>query len=42
MNQVVSLEKTNSTIGQSLAKTIASNFLNNVLRYMDWLYTRDL
>ena len=42
MNQVVSLEKTNSTNGQSLAKTIASNFLNNVLRYMDWLYTRDL
>ena len=33
MNQVVSLEKTNSTVGQSLAKTIASNFLNNVLRY---------
>jgi len=32
MNQVVSLEKTNSTVGQSLAKTIASNFLNNVLR----------
>merc|ERR1712013_243061 len=29
---VVSLEKTNSTVGQSLAKTIASNFLNNVLR----------
>ena len=38
MNQVVSLEKTNSTVGQSLAKTIANNFLNNVLRYRLVIY----
>ena len=30
--QVVSLEKTNTSVGRSLARKIANNFLNNVLR----------
>ena len=36
--QVVSLEKTNSTVGRNMAKTIANNFLNNVLRSIQFSY----
>ena len=34
--QVVSLEKTNTSAGRSLAKQIANNFLNNVLRSIEF------
>ena len=36
--QVVSLEKTNSTVGRNMAKTIANNFLNNVLRSIQFSF----
>ena len=39
--QVVSLEKTNSTVGRNMAKTIANNFLNNVLRSIQFSYWWD-
>ena len=34
--QVVSLEKTNTSAGRSLARQIANNFLNNVLRSIQY------